>query len=234
MTVTIVDDEKVALRAELAEMERKYNYAQRRIENAVAAFKRGDDLTRTMYALEMLSCNAGRWDRELVIEKLQEWVAMYGDTPSASEWNPALARRNQRPDMVGPFLAGDWPHASTVQRIFGSWNAALVAAGLPTRVRGTFDRRMKPGNYIDERWPVWTGWKYMRAARRDKGMTQSQVADATFVSVGWISRAELGLADNIMLRALLSYSRVIGIPAAAFLDSEESEASRCDRKDSDE
>src|SRR4051794_41245978 len=36
----------------------------------------------------------GGWDRDSVIEAIQEWVATYGEPPRAADWKPASARRS--------------------------------------------------------------------------------------------------------------------------------------------
>ena len=33
-----------------------------------------------------------RWTRELIIEKIREWDARYGEPPCSADWNPSLAR----------------------------------------------------------------------------------------------------------------------------------------------
>ena len=33
-----------------------------------------------------------RWTRELIIEKILEWEARYGEPPCSADWNPSLAR----------------------------------------------------------------------------------------------------------------------------------------------
>lgn len=59
-----------------------------------------------------------------VLEALRTWAAEHGQPPRAADWTS---------DGRVP---GRWPAPSAVQRLFGSWNAALVAAGLPTRGQG--------------------------------------------------------------------------------------------------
>ena len=63
------------------------------------------------------------WNRERIIESLQQWYAEHGQVPAkVADWGRA-----------GPHH----PSASSVDREFGSWNAAVVAAGL---------RPNRPGN----------------------------------------------------------------------------------------
>jgi hypothetical protein len=55
-----------------------------------------------------------RWPPQRVVERLQAWSHEHGRAPTLEEWRRAGARH---------------PSAATVRRLFGSWNAALVAAG---------------------------------------------------------------------------------------------------------
>lgn len=76
------------------------------------------------------------WTRELIIAALHEWTRLYGRTPSSVAWNPSLARSKGQLDLVERFYAGRWPSTSIVQKRFGSWNAAIDAAGLPRNRNG--------------------------------------------------------------------------------------------------
>jgi len=59
------------------------------------------------------------WNRERVIAVVRRWALEHeGVYPSASVWNSSSAP------------GGDYPRAVTVQRVFGSWAAALRAAGV--------------------------------------------------------------------------------------------------------
>jgi hypothetical protein len=56
-----------------------------------------------------------RWTRETIVAAIQTWTQVHGTPPSARGWRTA----NGRPV----------PASSTVQAVFGSWSAALEAAG---------------------------------------------------------------------------------------------------------
>jgi hypothetical protein len=69
------------------------------------------------------------WTRERILRVLQQDAKRRGKPPSSTEWRRALgvqqlafSRRGQRR-----------PSLSAVLLVFGSWNAALAAAGLPIR-----------------------------------------------------------------------------------------------------
>lgn len=73
-----------------------------------------------------------RWTRETVVAAIERWGALYGVSPSANEWNATLAR--EAGDTR--YESGDWPTIHTVQRVFGSWNAGIEAAGFVARPVG--------------------------------------------------------------------------------------------------
>ena len=62
-----------------------------------------------------------RWPPPRVLERLQSWAHEHGRPPTLEEWRRAGTRH---------------PSAATVRRLFGSWNAALVAAGFEMRPPG--------------------------------------------------------------------------------------------------
>ena len=63
--------------------------------------------------------------REQIVAALRAWNGEHGAPPREPDWTSASSRwREEWPR---------WPGAGTVVRVFGSWNAALQTAGLPTR-----------------------------------------------------------------------------------------------------
>jgi Homing endonuclease associated repeat len=89
----------------------------------------------------------GTWDRERIVAALRDWREAVGVPPRSYDWSPPLARalgresaRSRRWNVEHP----RWPHAQTVFAHWGSWSAALVAAGLPATVR-EFDMPWRTG-----------------------------------------------------------------------------------------
>jgi hypothetical protein len=89
-----------------------------------------------------------RWTRETVIEKILEWHALYGEPPTAADWNPSLARWRAQEWRIERYRAGEWPAVNAAKRPFeGSFSAAVRAAGLephgpgPRRGAGASGRR---------------------------------------------------------------------------------------------
>jgi Homing endonuclease associated repeat len=70
-----------------------------------------------------------RWTNGEIVEALRAWTARHSRPPLSSDW-----RRS----------ATDHPTAAFVQGRFGSWRAALEAAGVAPRARG-MDARADPG-----------------------------------------------------------------------------------------
>ncbi len=78
-----------------------------------------------------------RWNRELIIEKILEWDARYGEPPCSADWNPSLARWRAQEWRVERYRDGVWPSTNAAKRPFGgSFDAAVRAAGLEPRRPG--------------------------------------------------------------------------------------------------
>lgn len=62
-----------------------------------------------------------RWDRETIVYAIDLWHKAHLKTPTVAEWETA---------------GSEHPCRHTVQRVFGSWSAAMRAAGFKPRRRG--------------------------------------------------------------------------------------------------
>lgn len=71
-----------------------------------------------------------------ILAAMQEWNRLYGRPPRSYEWSPRNAERLGKPEVAALHRAGNWPHATTVQAVFGSWNNALREAGLTPSKHG--------------------------------------------------------------------------------------------------
>ena len=86
-----------------------------------------------------------RWTRELIIEKILEWEARYGEPPCSADWNPSLARWRAQEWRAERYREGVWPSTNAAKRPFGgSFDAAVRAAGLEPHKPGP--RRRRPGS----------------------------------------------------------------------------------------
>lgn len=88
----------------------------------------------------------GKHEREMtrrwIIDSMREWDQMYGDPPSAADWNPPLCRTFNMQWKIDRYNEAErpWPAPSTVHVAFGSWNAAMAAAGFQPRKSGQYER----------------------------------------------------------------------------------------------
>lgn len=81
------------------------------------------------------------WTREVIVETIRVWVRTYGKPPTATDWNPSQAIALGHPEKAARFYEDNaWPHVNTVQLRFGSWNAAIEAAGFTPFGTGQYGR----------------------------------------------------------------------------------------------
>jgi len=77
------------------------------------------------------TCHPGaierRWTRARVLAAMREWRARYGRLPSSYDWSRTHARRRGG-DAIERLAGGEWPAASVVTALFGTWAAARDAA----------------------------------------------------------------------------------------------------------
>jgi hypothetical protein len=71
-----------------------------------------------------------------VLDAIRRWTERYGEPPARTDWSPARARQAGQEWRAERYHAGDWPSVSTVIRRFGTFTAAVRAAGLPPRPQG--------------------------------------------------------------------------------------------------
>ncbi len=68
-----------------------------------------------------------RWTRELVVSAMLAWRERYGRWPSSYDWSRTHARwRGEQ--ALRRLAGGDWPAASVVSGLFGSWAVAREVA----------------------------------------------------------------------------------------------------------
>jgi hypothetical protein len=79
------------------------------------------------------SARAPRFSREAIVERIQRWAGLYGEPPTIRDWDPSRARRTGQVWRAERFEAGEWPSVGMVKRQFGTFNAAVQAAGLTPR-----------------------------------------------------------------------------------------------------
>ena len=77
---------------------------------------------------------ARRWTRERVLDAMRAWRELHGQLPTSYDWSRTHARRRGG-QAFGRLANDDWPAASVVTGLFGSWRAARAAAS-PEDERG--------------------------------------------------------------------------------------------------
>jgi hypothetical protein len=65
-----------------------------------------------------------------VLAAIAEWRERYGRLPSSYDWSMTHAR-HRGGEALERLAAGDWPAASVVNDLFGTWAAARTAAMSP-------------------------------------------------------------------------------------------------------
>ena len=104
------------------------------------------------------ACHPGaverRWTRGRVITAMLDWRARYGRLPSSYDWSRTHTRRRGG-QALERLARGDWPAASVVTRLFGTWSSARAMAAEemtrePVSAASSFGRNpfpcQNPGN----------------------------------------------------------------------------------------
>ena len=68
-----------------------------------------------------------RWTPERVLAAMRDWRGGYGRLPTSYDWSSTHARRRGG-DALARLAEGEWPAASIVTRLFGTWSAARAVA----------------------------------------------------------------------------------------------------------
>jgi hypothetical protein len=77
-----------------------------------------------------------------IVDSINEWADLFGVPPTAADWNLHMARNAGQEWKVARHesTGRPWPDVSTVQKLYGSWNAAIEAAGWEPRPPGLYGR----------------------------------------------------------------------------------------------
>jgi hypothetical protein len=80
-----------------------------------------------------------------IIAAIQRFAKRYGRPPRAPDFSPCDARRLGHDWRAERYYAdGDYVATNTVLGVFGSWGAAIEAAGFPRPAVGTYPRKGQP------------------------------------------------------------------------------------------
>jgi excisionase family DNA binding protein len=102
------------------------------------------------------------WTRDSVLAAIRRWAAEWGEAPTCSEWGGKPPRATAY-RCAGPRY---WPSVPTVARLFGTWRAAIVAAGVPPRDHSHLPS-VPPFDRARPRQPCGTEAAYRRGCRCD-------------------------------------------------------------------
>jgi hypothetical protein len=120
-----------------------------------------------------------RWTRELIIEKILEWEARYGEPPCSADWNPSLARWRAQEWRAERYREGVWPSTNAAKRPFGgSFDAAIRAAGLEPHRPGPRRAAGEARPEVEQRGPVAAGETARLAAPRGDLAARDDLAEA--------------------------------------------------------
>ncbi len=166
----------------------------------------------------------GTLNRELIIEKILRWNALYGEPPCTADWNPSLARWRAQEWRIERYRLGDpetgerWPSVNAAKRHFdGSFDAAVRAAGLVPHRPGPRRRAARTdAPDVEQRAPMApreveaelaaAGARVLEAERRAvraedrvrRAVARAEKAEATVAEARSRARAvERGAADRV-------------------------------------
>ena len=82
------------------------------------------------------ACHPGaiehRWSREVVLDATHAWREVHGWVPTSYDWSRTHARQRGG-EALERLVGGEWPAASVVTALFGTWRAAHLAAEARSR-----------------------------------------------------------------------------------------------------
>lgn len=98
------------------------------------------------------------WTQERIIEAIRDWHDHHGEAPRRTDWDAYRCEKladaaSQRADewrkRATLFRIGEWPTPRTVTEAFGSWNAAIEAAGYTPRLPSQrTPRGIEPSHFL--------------------------------------------------------------------------------------
>jgi hypothetical protein len=148
-----------------------------------------------------------RWTRELIIEKILEWEARYGEPPCSADWNPSLARWRAQEWRAERYREGVWPSTNAAKRPFGgSFDAAVRAAGFEPRRPGPRRRAGAASPAVEQREPRNVqdelAAALARVAALERGLVVAEGrADRAEAKVGEARRRVRRAGDKVARRA---------------------------------
>ena len=153
----------------------------------------------------------GLYSRAELLDAVRRWRRLYGCAPVRSDWDPVRARQRCDPDLAaakaGRYRSGQWPSADTVRNHFGSFGAAIEAAGLHPR----------PGG-VDVRWSDEAILEALRDVAYEWPQIHAKILAADILILAtptWIGQPSSIIKRALeRMDALLSETDAEGVPVA--------------------
>ena len=145
----------------------------------------------------------GKWTRELAIAALRRDAKRRGRSPTSGEWS--TARRSR-------------PHSATVEKLFGSWNAGLRAAGLQPNAEpdkwtpATVLEALRGLEHELGRQPTTRDLQRPRAGYPNRAVVRRKLGSwaAACRRLGWSCEQRVIATDEQMISALKDAGRELG------------------------
>jgi hypothetical protein len=153
------------------------------------------------------------WTPERIIAAIQQWAREHdGEPPAKTQWS----RRNTRGGVVPGKPGSTRPSPRHVARAFGSWNAAIAAAGFEPRTKGSakgenFYARRTHCKHGHEFTPENTllrgdGARLCRACLKESARRRRTAVESVLVQAACGHWREVKVLDPYMLEAARSRS----------------------------
>jgi len=99
----------------------------------------------------------GPYTCEQITAAILSWSAQFGAPPTTTDWEPSRATRLGQEWRAERFYSGEWPTTKVVQARFGSFNAAIAAAGrTPRRAPARIRANLSGPTAITDAFVAWT------------------------------------------------------------------------------
>jgi hypothetical protein len=155
-------------------------------------------------------------DATAITEAMVEWVRRYGDVPTMADWDPVRARRLNQAWRIARYEQDDWPSARSVTNHFGSFSAAVAAAGLVARGQSTQRASRQAARAENRRAVALAGVRGRRGGMPELAAALRRLAAARHAGDPVaVHAAVLDLASAALAYAEVAGAEVEAMPAAS-------------------
>ena len=96
----------------------------------------------------------GTLTRDDIDRSLRDYVQLHGEYFTSAAFNPATAKWQDRRELIERYYAGNalrggrpWPSLNSIRKVYGTFNAARLAIGLPVNTPGPARGRRAAGRH---------------------------------------------------------------------------------------